>query len=73
MTGTAMFVVSVAISSHLAFKALKSATTGFGPGLEPYLVLLGGAASGVFLIAVFNHSVFRYDEQRRATFKEGER
>jgi|AntDeeMetagen192_2_1112575.scaffolds.fasta_scaffold03776_2 hypothetical protein len=70
MTGTAMFVVSVAISSHLAFKALKSATTGFGPGLEPYLVLLGGAASGVFLIAVFNHSVFRYDEQRRATFKE---
>jgi len=32
MTGTAMFVVSVAISSHLAFKALKIATTGFGPG-----------------------------------------
>lgn len=69
-SGTAMFVVSVAIVSHLAFKALKSATTGFGPGLEPYLVLVGGLVSGVLLFAVFNHSVFRYDEQRRATFKE---
>jgi hypothetical protein len=70
ITGTAMFVVSVAISSHLAFKVLKSATAGIKPAFEPYLVLFGGATSGVFLIALFNHSVFRYDEQRRATFKE---
>jgi len=60
----------VSIASHLTFKSLKSVTTGFGPGLEPYLVLIGGAVSAVFLFAVFNHSVFRYDDQRRATFRE---
>ena len=69
-TGTAMFVVSVAIASHLAFRSLKSVTTGFGSGLDPYLVLVGGALSAVSLFTVFNHSVFRYDEQRRATFRE---
>lgn len=69
-TGTAMFVVSVAIVSHHAFKSLKSVITGFGSGLEPYLVLIGGAVFAVSLFTVFNHSVFRYDEQRRATFRE---
>lgn len=69
-TGTAMFVVSVSVASHLAFNSLKSVVTGFWSGLESYLVLIGGAVSAVFLFAVFNHPVFRYDEQRRATFRE---
>jgi len=69
-TGTAMFVVSVAIASHFAFRQLNTVTNGFGPSMEPYLILFGGTVSGVLLFAVFNHSVFRYDEQRRATFRE---
>ncbi|WP_226024031.1 hypothetical protein [Halomicrobium salinisoli] len=69
-TGTAMFVVSVAIASHLVFKQLNAVTNGFSPDIEPYVILLGGAISGVMLFAVINHSVFRYDEQRRATFRE---
>jgi hypothetical protein len=69
-TGTAMFVVSVSIASYLAFNSLKSVTTGFGSNLEPYLVLVGGAVSAVFLFVLFNHPAFRYDEQRRATFRE---
>lgn len=69
-SGTAIFVVSVAIASHFAFKHLNAVTNRFGPDVEPYIVLLGGAVSGVLLFTVFNHSVFRYDEQRRATFRE---
>lgn len=69
-TGTAMFVISVAIASHFTFMQLNTVTDWFDPGVEPYLILFGGTVSGILLFAVFNHSVFRYDEQRRATFRE---
>jgi len=70
-TGTAMFLVSVTIVSHISFKWLKLATAGFGSSLEPYLILVGGAVSAISLFTVFNHPMFRHDEQRRATLKEG--
>jgi hypothetical protein len=69
-TGTAMFTGSVVITSHFVFERLKAVTAGFGTFWEPYLVLVGGAVSGAMLFAVFNHQVFRYDEQRLDTFKE---
>jgi len=68
-TGEAMFIVSVAIASHSAFWLLITLTNRFSPSVEPYMVLLGGAAFAILLFAVFNHRVFRYDEQRRATFR----
>ncbi|MFB6187656.1 MAG: hypothetical protein ABEI86_12430 [Halobacteriaceae archaeon] len=69
-TGTAMFVVSVTIASYFAFKQLNAVASGFGPSMEPYMIVFGGGVSGVLLFAVFNHSVFRYEEQRQATFRE---
>ncbi|WP_367176762.1 hypothetical protein [Haloarcula rubripromontorii] len=69
-TGTSMFAVSVAIASHFAFRHLSAVTNGFSQDIEPFMILLGGAVSGLLLFIVFNHSTFRYDEQRRATFRE---
>lgn len=69
-TGETMFILSVSIASHLAFKQLNTVINGFGPDVEPYMILLGGAVTGILLFVVFNHSVFRYDEQRRATFRK---
>ncbi len=69
-TGTATLVISVAITSHLGFKALGGLVARLDSGLDQYILFAGSMLFGVLLFAAFNHSVFRYDEQRRETFIE---
>ncbi len=69
-TGTVTLVISVAITSHLVFRTLEGQIVQINSFFDQYILLGGAIVFGIFLFTVFNHSVFRYDEQRRETFIE---
>jgi len=68
-TGMLLLIVSVAVVSHLAFRVIRIAADHSGGGVDKYVVLIGSAILGIVLFSVFNHPIFRYDEQRRETFR----
>lgn len=69
-TGNALLVVGVTIPSHLIYRYLRAAIGEFGGVTSQVLTLAGSGVVAVSLLAVANHRVFRYDEQRQETFKQ---
>lgn len=69
-TGNILLIIGVTISSHFVYKHLKGAIDWFNLGDSPLLILIASGVLATAVLALANHPVFRYDEQRREMFKE---